>query len=302
MDKTEKVIFVVGSAIVFGVLLLLYFFLGFSRLDYTEYGLVFDGLSGQIQLDTVYTGGLHWIGPFAEFVTFPSFTQTRKREEFHVRSSDQLPLRVSIAIHYSFIKEMIPTVYEWVLQDYDSVVWDFMEESISYACLRHNATHFYSKKEEVRQDVFDQLSYDLAYLGITVEDFALFSFELPERVTKAIEEAEEAGKVLRKEEWVKERRIVESEQELVVAEKNAEILLVEAQAMRDALIMDAEATANMYRNVSLSRLEARHNVKNALGFDTSQLFKHLKHLIVREHQDDRVMMELPERFLKKESP
>jgi hypothetical protein len=88
----------------------------------TEYGLMYNNFWKTIDEDTVYEGGLHFVGPFTKFIIFPATTQSIEFSDAYdsddgaieTRTAEGLALTLHFAFTYSLQKDNIPYLYRLV--------------------------------------------------------------------------------------------------------------------------------------------------------------------------------------------
>jgi hypothetical protein len=113
-EKCEKNPCLVGCA-GFGVFMLVLFLSTcWGMVQPTEFGLRRNGITGQVDLNTVYEGGRHFLGWGSEFIVFPRRYQTiapvvqaRTGPGENDNSGGQ-PVTLEVSFQYQLVKEKVP--------------------------------------------------------------------------------------------------------------------------------------------------------------------------------------------------
>ncbi|KAL0217201.1 hypothetical protein RCL1_007684 [Eukaryota sp. TZLM3-RCL] len=299
---SEQRAFLLGSAGVALLLLALYFLIGFDRVEFNEYGLVYDHAWSTVDTTKVYENGLHFIGAFKSFMHYPStlITFRYSHNDLSVRSQDKLPVQMQASFHFSLNRDSIPFIFENFLDEYEEVYNDIAHHSIRVTASSFNVSDFFDSRQDVIDQMTEDLRTSLAEVGANLYSFEIHSIILPPLLETAIIESTVAAKNRHRATFIRDTTIVEVQKDLAVARIQADITITKAQSECDALLLESEATAHMLRNTSLANLEARINMKNVMGWNFGQLLRHLRHRVIREHNDNRVVLSLPRRFLTSE--
>ncbi|KAL0238102.1 hypothetical protein GEMRC1_012575 [Eukaryota sp. GEM-RC1] len=289
MNSTDRIRFFIGSVIVFLLLIFFYVLIGFERLEFYEYGLRYDTMSATVDLENDYGPGLHYIGAFSEFLTFPShiITISIPDNSMTVRSRDQLPITMAVRVHYQLKRKAIADIFTRFLQNY---------EEVFVKMVHHSSTSLKTALASSKLYMMI-LTPSLETVGATVPYFDMINFAIPNRVQDAINEARVASKAIQQAVYNQATTRISMEQQLSVADIDAEINLQLATADATATLLAAEARANATINVNTAKLESRLSFKDNLNFNNTQLFTHLKHRIIKNHQVNRIVMTLPKRFI-----
>ncbi len=162
--------------------------------------------------------GFHFKLPWSAVV--PMSVQTQEIEETaEVPSQEGLIVRLDTSILYHLNTETADEVYKDIGRNYaDVVVKPQLRSIIRETTAKYEAkTEYTSAREQITQDIFDQLQPRLVERGITLEKVLLRDLGIPTKVTEAIEakleaeqEAEQMEFVLQKEELEADRKVVEA--------------------------------------------------------------------------------------------
>ena len=162
--------------------------------------------------------GFHFKLPWSGVV--PMSTKTQEiQETAEVPSQEELIVRLDTSILYKLNPETADEVYKGIGKEYaEVVIKPQLRSIIRETTAKYEAKALYtSAREQITQDIFDQLAPRLAERGITLEKVLLRDLGIPTKVTEAIEakleaeqEAEQMYFVLQKEELEADRKVVEA--------------------------------------------------------------------------------------------
>ena len=173
---------------------------------------------GQVSSDE-WNPGFYLKAPWTAIV--PMSIQTREiQERAEVPSKEGLIVRLDTSILYKLNPLTADEVYKTVGRNYEVVViTPQLRSIIRETTAKYEAKALYtSAREQITQDIFEQLEPRLTERGITLEKVLLRDLGIPAEVTTAIEaklraeqEAEQMEFVLQKEELEADRKVVEAQ-------------------------------------------------------------------------------------------
>jgi len=126
---------------------------GWKTIGPYKYGLLKNGVTGQVYLtgdNVVREPGVHYVGFWNSFLTFPSTIQTiqysfEKPEEgvqhltpLHLRSKDAVPIYLEVSVQYRRIKDKLPELFQ-------SAMTPLLQENIFASELRAELTKVMSE-------------------------------------------------------------------------------------------------------------------------------------------------------------
>ncbi len=125
-SKTKCICFSVTSLVVLVTGILAF---SFGAIEPTEYGILYNSVSKQIDTQNVYEGGLQFVGIFNHIIAYPrtqitiefSDSATAKQQALQTRTQEGLELVLYFAFSYQIEKSDIPKLYRLAEQDYESL-------------------------------------------------------------------------------------------------------------------------------------------------------------------------------------
>lgn len=127
VDGKTKFMCVSISSVVALITFLIAF--SFGAVEPTEYGIMYNRLTKNLDTSTIHEGGLQFIGFASTMITFP---RTHKVVEFSdfkgaqqiplsTRTKEGLELKLHVSFQYKLVKEQLPQLYSLAGQDYEAL-------------------------------------------------------------------------------------------------------------------------------------------------------------------------------------
>ncbi len=256
----------------------------FVNIEAGHRGVVFDKLRGGVQSETMMEG-LHFRIPFFQSVVqIPIRTQKiifssesnkqlsyNKSMSFSSRaqtygsmfaaSSDLQDVYVDAVVTYHLEPGSVSKLYQEVGTDYENKkVIPRAIDSVKTFTAKYKVADILTKREEIKNKVFEDLKNTLAIDNIVLEDVSLTNFDFNDQFKAAIEQKQIEEQKAQKEEYILQQKEIRVQQKIKEAEadKQAKILEGEGIAEYNKLIQQ-EITENV---LDYKRLE---NAKNAIG-------------------------------------
>lgn len=269
-------------ALIIGILALGGFgFSGLEKLDTNQFGLARSTWSGEVETDMVYEAGMHWIGFFKEFISFPSIQQTieyytSEGNAVTGRTQDGLAISLDISFQYRLVKEGITNLYLTMGESYDSVFWQFARDVVRDVASLYTAIEFFNNRTMIGSDMEMSMVDEFnAEYNVNIPAYQLLQIDLPDTFEQALERAEVARQEIEIALLEQEKALIEAETLILIAQAQYNVTMIEAQAEADAFltIMNAQAEAV---NITLSaQTEAYYALAQALNLTSAELLAFL---------------------------
>lgn len=260
--ESQKACGCCGGVVLFGVVLFLSTCWG--MVQPTEFGMKRSGITGQVDLDTIYQGGRHFLGWGNEFIIFPSRLQTmtivvnaRTGPGLDDNSGGQ-PVTLDVSFQYRFLSANVAQVYRSFGMNYETSYRRFSAQAVTNAAQQFTPQAFWQVRASVEQAMKAAVTADLAAEGFATVDalqLVAVSFQSTyERTITNIQLQEQLGVTRRF-----QLEVTQVEQEIAVlqAQTDAQVNTIEAEAARasavilnvannDALLREQAAKAGSY--------------------------------------------------------
>src|SRR5438105_14429597 len=205
----------IGIAVA-GLVLVILLFNSVTRVSTGHVGVLtlFGRVTGE-----VLSEGIHLINPLKTNNEMSIQTQELK-ESASVPSSEGLVMNLDTSLIYHLNPEKASELYQKIGADYEKVVVEpNLRAAIREATASHSANALYTgEREKVAQQIYSQLSTDMAKRGITVENVLLRDVQLPATLKASIELKQQAEQEslamsfrLQKEKQEADRKRIEAE-------------------------------------------------------------------------------------------
>lgn len=196
--------------------------------------------------------GRHFIAPFRELYTFPTFSQNYTWTDDKVitfQSKDGLTLNAALMIRYYFEDDKIASLFSKFRlgadEIRDTIVRNTIRDKINRVSVNYNAEEAFStKKNELLDQSFKLVKEELSSFGIIIESMGFVGqIQLPDKVMNAINDKIEAKQVAEK-----QRSQIDTQRALTEAE------VAKQEGLAKAKIIEAtsDAKANKIRQESLT--------------------------------------------------
>lgn len=176
------------------VSVIVYVAVALEGVEPTEYALIRNNLSQQINSDTVLDSGLHFVGVFYSLVKFPQVYKTIEYSDqagatdgpLKTRTVEGLELTVHCAFQYQLDNTTLPKMYRLVAEDYEKVFKRIARNSILEVASTYKAPDYWSKRSEIGLMMRGNLTVALQKAYSRVTGFMLLKIDLPNPYENAI--------------------------------------------------------------------------------------------------------------------
>ena len=223
--KIKKIVF---SAII-GLLALMIIFGAFGTVGAGERGVLLQ--FGAVK-DKVFGEGLYFKIPFVQNVVKMD-VKTQKDEVPTSASSKDLQMVTSkIALNYHPAPDSVNKIWQEVGESYNTrIIAPSIQEAVKATIAKFTAEELITKREEVKEQIKENLTKRLLENFIVVDGFNIIDFSFSEAFNTAIEAKVTAEQLKLKAERDLERIRIEKEQMIAAAQGKAEAIKIEAQAL-----------------------------------------------------------------------
>jgi len=263
------------SAIFFLALL----FTSFQGIEPTKYGLIYNDITKSIDQQNVYQGGLHMIGFYRSFITFPStactieFSQQKGADSgpLTLRTKEGLALTLHVAFQYRIIREQVGALYSMANKYYSPILIQNSRSMLLRAAGEYNATAYWEQRAAIGQEMLKELKEKLLESHVEVIQLQLLIIELP----KPFEDSIVATQVQKQQKKTYEMQqkstqiAAETKVKIAAYERQVKVLVSGGEASKKLLADLATANAAQARIDTEAKASAK--VKEILKLNTSQL-------------------------------
>mmetsp|Transcript_117804 Transcript_117804/g.367065 ORF Transcript_117804/g.367065 Transcript_117804/m.367065 type:complete len:373 (+) Transcript_117804:91-1209(+) len=228
----------VGSVVLLALVLTL---MSLKQVDQNEYGLVFNWMTKQIG-SKVFHGGLHLIGFWNTFVTFPATVQTiefsertekRTTGSLHTRTKEGLALHLGIAFQYKLNPDGLPDLYALTNLQYESLYVRIARDQLLEVASDYEGPQYWQERKEIGDKMREQVNAQLLGSHASLWDLELLRIDLPDQYEASITKTQ-----------VQQQLIKTKQNEQIAAGIRADTEILRAEYQRKIRVVQAGANAN----------------------------------------------------------
>ncbi len=173
-------------------------------------------LFGQVSDDT-FNSGVHLMNPFVKVINFSTRLKDVK-ENVDTTSQEGLSLNLDVSLQYKLDPQKAATVYKNIGVDETQLVNSRFRSTIRAITANYPATAIYStKRQEIVQQLDQQLNQQLLPLGFIVEETLLRNVKMPDSLQAAIQEKLKAEQENQRMKFILEKERQEAERKRIEA-------------------------------------------------------------------------------------
>lgn len=281
------------------------FAMSWQAVEPTEYGLLYNKVTGFVHTDKTYDSGRYLIGPVATFIKFPAtqvmieFSNRSKNVPIDARTgsdpndpdSGGQPVKLSLSVMYVMQPNQLGRIYRDFSTQYESRYVQFVRQAVSDVAQRFNPPMFWTERHKITEAMMDAVNTLIEKEGgCRVASLQLTAVDFSSKFEDSIISIQLATQA---------RTTQEYQQQVVKAQKQIDILRSQIQAQITVVNADAAAQKKLILNAAsalgfnltqASKAENYRFLREALGLDSTQLLDYLRIKSVRTHNSDRLVV------------
>lgn len=190
---------------------------------------------GQAQDEILYPG-FHLLSPIDGVEKMDTRWQ-KYSVQTSAFSKDIQQVDIVMSINYALQKQGALKMYKDVGEDYaDKIMLPLINEAIKSTFAKYSAEELVANRDIISEEVFTELSNELEFYALSVQEVAIEDIDFSDAFTNAIEAKQVATQTLLQAE-------TEQKQQTLVAQAEADRAKIKAQAEADRARITAEAEA-----------------------------------------------------------
>ncbi|MDM9381546.1 prohibitin family protein [Chlorogloeopsis sp. ULAP01] len=167
--------------------------------------------------DNTLSPGVHFITPFANVLNFSTRLKDVK-ENVNATSQEGLSLNMDVSLQYKLDPQKAATVYKNIGVDEKELIISRFRSTVRAITANYPAVAVYStKRQEVAEQLDQQLTQQLLPLGFVVEEALLRDIKMPDTLQAAIQERLKAEQESQRMKFVLETERQEAERKRIEA-------------------------------------------------------------------------------------
>ncbi|MBW4666869.1 MAG: prohibitin family protein [Cyanomargarita calcarea GSE-NOS-MK-12-04C] len=190
---------------------------------------------GQVS-DNTLSPGIHVMNPFAKVLNFSTRLKDVK-ENVDATSQEGLSLNLDVSLQYKIDPQKAATVYKTIGTDETQLVISRFRSTIRAIAANYPASAVYStKRQEIAQQLDQQLTQQLPALGFVVEEALLRNVKMPDTLQAAIQEKLKAEQQNQQMKFVLEKERQEAERKRIEARGVADSQKIISAGLSNAVL------------------------------------------------------------------
>ncbi len=260
----KKILGITGGVV--GVLLFI-IYLSLEKIPAGYVGVVYSPNGGV--KEKPLNQGWHFVNPFYKVTEYTIATEqaflsrdskegSREDDSFYVPTSDGKLVNVDVEYSYRFNPDMVTEVFtKFRGRTGEQIQKNFMRGKIktwvSEVTSKFNVLDIYgAKRTELNTLVFQHVKDEFAPYGIIIESVNLSRIGLDEATARAIQARVNAQQELEKKKIEKAKAAIEAERRAIEEEGRRQVLLIQAKAEAESILLRAQAQSEANEKISKS--------------------------------------------------
>lgn len=198
--------------------------------------------------DEVLSPGFYFTMPFVTKVVKMNVQWQKYYIETSAFSKDMQQVDIKCSMNYALQKQGALKMYKSVGMDYaDKIMLPLALDALKSTFSRYSAEELVANRDLIAEEVFANLSQELEFYSISVQEVAIEDIDFSDAFTNAIEAKQVATQTLLQAETEQKQQTLiaqaEAERAKIKAQADAEQKLITAKAEADAVKIAADAEA-----------------------------------------------------------
>lgn len=155
-SREKKCIVAIVTSVLAAIVFLGLFPSSFVYLDYYEYAMKYDKVTGAVDRSEIYEFGCYILGPSTAFLSFPRSAHVISNSH-EVFTADEMSIKITYHIQYFLRKSEIGTLHKEFDSGYDSVIRSIVESEMKNSAAGISIDHFRFQRSNLEKSFLDKL-------------------------------------------------------------------------------------------------------------------------------------------------
>jgi len=289
-NKSNPAIIVIIVLVVIGIIVGIFLIaFSFGVVDPTFQAIVYNHNTqqlefkdGSLESGDLYLEGRYFLGIGKVFVTFPRTFQTidfkaDQGDAISIRSRDGLVISMDIAFQYTLTsngKELLALYMRWQ-EKYAEAFGKIARNIIRDVAAKYDAFEFFFNRSIIVGDITATMTSYFLKIGATINNFQMLDLALPTQFFEAIQQTEVTRTKISEATVLQQKTLIEAQTNLLAAKKQAEVIVTQARARADAILIQKQQDALSRKAAIEQELIALQSLKSQLNLTTEELLNYL---------------------------
>eukprot|EP00929_Paragymnodinium_shiwhaense_P107721 TRINITY_DN74093_c0_g1_i1.p1 TRINITY_DN74093_c0_g1~~TRINITY_DN74093_c0_g1_i1.p1 ORF type:complete len:352 (-),score=86.91 TRINITY_DN74093_c0_g1_i1:199-1254(-) len=234
--------------------------------------------------------GRYFIGPFNQFLYFPSSIQNLeftnepridsvgvRYEPLHTRTKEGLGLHMKVSLQYRLRPTTLAKLYQEFNQDYEQVFISSVRDVLIKAASEYEANQLWEERERVGNEMQRLVDKELRETYAECWGLQLMVIDLPDTFEKTIVATQVQQQSMLTREQEQESTRIRAKTTVIQAEYERRVKVLMAAGHANYTVITKEAQALAQQNVIDAQAEALQNVKKRLSLYGGGLISYQKY-------------------------
>jgi len=272
-----------------------------DTIDPTEWGFLYNKITGHIDTDRVYDSGRYCIGPGHYFVKYPliqttiEFSNRGGADSVPVvtRTQDGVAITLSFSFQYKFDKAALPSVYKQYTTNYQAPMIRVARNSMLQVAGNFTSTQYWLGRKFITDDMEVILRNNVqSTILCNVQNFQLLHVELPDAYEASIIATQVQQQQVIQQQYQKQVAAVLSRIQQIMAMANQNITVISSQANATAIAILNSAHISAFNYTQHVQATAYANLQAALNMNSTQLMRYMKIRGIRQKKQGSITVGL----------
>jgi len=265
-------------------------------------GIRYSTFSKAADLADVYHPGLYIIGPFNNFILFPSdvqhieFTNIERIKSaglryapLHTRTKEGLGLHLQVSLQYRLIPENISALYSEFNQNYEQVFVSSVRDVLIKAASEYEATQLWEERDLFSQKMQKMADKELRKTYAECWGLQLMVIDLPNGFETSIVQTQVQKQMMFIREQQQASTQIRAQTSVIQAEFDRKVKVILADGQANYTITTKEAQANAEKQKIQTESEALRSIRQRLSIDPAGLIRYQQYGALEDLEEAVVM-------------
>lgn len=311
ISKTGKVSIITGIVVcliccVIIIIVLILVLVSINKIEYDEYGLLYDTAVGTVDTEKVYTPGAYWLPLWQKFIKYPKFWKTvsfgadlfpeeaisGSWSNLKTRTRDGVAVEMDLGMQYQLIPEKLIQLHLEFGPEYEIVYEQEARAAVYDAVGDYDAIQLLTNRTEFVNATIQELSKRFENVYAKVRGVQIGNIELSKNINTAI-----ADKLSQQQEGIRvsierDATLIYADIDLYNAQINGKITELYAQSNATVYTLRTSTDANLTRESASKDQEALLDIKDRLNIEGKDIVTYMWYNLLLNFEQAKLIVNL----------
>lgn len=258
------------------------------------YGIRYNFFNKQADLETVYTCGRYFIGPWSSFLPFPAnvqgieFTNEARVQPLgarypalHTRTKEGLALHMQVSLQYRLSHKSVGHLYKEFNRNYESMFISTIRDTLINAAAEYEANAYWKQRLAVGERMQDMVNSALEQTYAKCWGLQLLGIELPTTFDQSIVATQVQRQNISTMEFAQTFTQIRAQTAVIAAEFDKKVTVIKAHGKANYTLATRTAKARAKSKTLDTEASVFRDVKNSLKLTSEDLVEYQKFTAVQ---------------------